>query len=237
MSTPASQSACLAKGGAAKSRAAAEIEHGAETHCPPGGRHHGVDGTTQQLRPAIGELFGECRVVASGILIEQAADIRISHARRGVAGPEPGEMEPRAVKVLRIEVARCFEGGNRAAPIAELVAKRAQSGPGRSECGRERDGLDENIGGAGKLAARGKVERPPVAPVGDEIAGRGKERAGISHCVIPGRAQREPGIHNHRPIDSAKSGRWTLRQPHPGFRNGAEGARHQRNNISDSDAC
>ena len=26
-----------AKGGAAKSRAAAEIEHGAETHCPPGG--------------------------------------------------------------------------------------------------------------------------------------------------------------------------------------------------------
>ena len=47
--------------------------------------------------------------------------------------------------------------------------------------GRKLDRLHENVGGAGKIAARGVVERPFVAPVGDQVAGGDKERAGIGH--------------------------------------------------------
>ena len=34
--------------------------------------------------------------------------------------------------------------------------------------------LRQDIGSAGKIAARGMIERPFVAPVGDQIAGRDK---------------------------------------------------------------
>ena len=73
--------------------------------------------------------------------------------------------------IVRIGVTGFFEGSEGAAAIAEAVADGAK----RKPCGREGrchlDGLDEDIGGAGKIAARGVIERPFVAPVGDEVAG------------------------------------------------------------------
>ena len=68
--------------------------------------------------------------------------------------------------------------------VAEPVADGAEREPGGGEAGRQFDRLRQNIGGAGKIAARGMVERPFVAPVGDQIAGRDEKRAGVGHRVL-----------------------------------------------------
>ena len=102
-------------------------------------------------------------------------------------------MQPRAVVILGIGVARFLERGNRAVAIAEPVADGAEREPGRGEARRQLDRLRQNVGGAGKIALRGVIERPFVAPVGDQVAGGDKERAGIGHrCVIPGARNANP---------------------------------------------
>ena len=106
---------------------------------PPPSRVHGLlDGLAQQRRPAIGEAFGERRVVARGILVEQPAHVGFAHRRRGVAGAEPGELEPRAVIILGVRVAGLLERGNGAGAIAEPVADGAEREPGGGESGRQR---------------------------------------------------------------------------------------------------
>ena len=94
---------------------------------------------------------------------------------------EPRELQPRAVIILGVGVARLREGGHGAGVVAEPVADGAEREPGRGEARHQFDRLRQNIGGGGKIAARGLVERPFVAPVGDEIAGRDEEWAGIGH--------------------------------------------------------
>ena len=121
-------------------------------------------------------------------MVEQPADIGFGHRRCGIAGAEPGKLQPRAVIILRIGVARLLESGDRAVAVAELVADGAEREPGRGEARRKLDGLRQDIGGAGKIAARGMVQRPFVAPVGDQVAGRDKERAGVGHRELASRS-------------------------------------------------
>ena len=83
--------------------------------------------------------------------------------------------------ILGIGIARLLESGNGAVAVAELVADGAEREPGRGEARRQLDGLRQNVGGAGHIALRGMIERPFVAPVGDQVAGGDKERAGIGH--------------------------------------------------------
>ena len=130
------------------------------------------------------QALGERRVVAGGILVEQPADIGFGHRRRGFAGAEPRQLQPRAVIILGIGVARLLERGDGAVAVAELVADGAEREPGGGEAGRQLDGLRQNIGGAGKIALRGMIERPFVAPVGDQVAGGDEERAGIGHRAM-----------------------------------------------------
>ena len=172
------------KRGAAKSRAAAKVEHGAEAHRPLRRLHDGFDRQAQQRRPSILEMLGERSVVARGILVEQPADIRLRHRRRSLAGAEPCELQPGAVVVVGIGVARPLECGDRIAPVAQLVADGAEREPRRGKAGCKLDGLLEDFGGAGEIAARRMVERPFVTPVGDKVARGDKERAGVGHCVL-----------------------------------------------------
>ena len=78
-------------------------------------------------------------------------------------------------------IARLLERGNGAVAVVELVADGAQREPGRGKTRRQLDGLHQNIGGAGQIALGGMIERPFIAPVGDQVAGRDEERAGIGH--------------------------------------------------------
>ncbi len=137
------------KRGAAKSRAAAEIEHGDEAHRPAASIHQGLDGIAQQYRPAIAEAFGQRLVVAAGILVEQPADIGFGHGRRGFAGSEPRQLQPRAVIILGIGIAGMAEGGNSAIAVAKLIADRAKRKPCGSKARRKLHGLHQDIGGAG----------------------------------------------------------------------------------------
>ena len=149
------------------------------------------NGVAEQCRSAIGETLGERGVITSGILIEQPAHIRFAHRRRGIAGPEPGKLQAGAVIVLRIGIAGFFERGDGAGAVAEPVADGAERKPCGREAGRQLHGLRKNVRGAGKIAARGMVERPFVAAVGDQIAGRDEKRAGVGHdSIVPGGAGR-----------------------------------------------
>ena len=176
-----------AKSGAAEPGAATEIEHGTEVKRPSGRLHRLFDGITQDRRPAIGELLGERRVVARRVLVEQPAQVRFAHRRGGVAASEPGELQPGAVIILWIRVTGLFERGDGAGAVIEPVADSAEREPSGGETRREFHGLREDIGGAGKIAARGMIERPLVAPVGDEIAGGDEERPGVGHAVLASR--------------------------------------------------
>src|SRR5208282_2263701 len=98
-----------AKSGASKSGAAAEIERGRKAQWPCRRMHRLFDGVTQDRRPAIGELLGERRVVARGVLVEQPTDVGFAHRRGDVAAPEPGKLEPGAEIIRRVGVAGLFE--------------------------------------------------------------------------------------------------------------------------------
>ena len=149
--------------------------------------HRLFDGVTQDRRPAIGELPGQRRVVARGVLVEQPADVGFAHRRGDVAASEPGKLEPGAEIILGVGVAGLFECRDSAGAVAEPVADGAEREPGGGESRREFHGLREDIGGTGKIAARGMIQRPVVAPVGDEIAGGDEERSGIGHAVLASR--------------------------------------------------
>jgi hypothetical protein len=137
-------------------------------------------------RAAISKVLGERRVVAAGILVEQPADIGVGHRRRGLAGAEPGQLQPRAVVILGIGVAGMPKAAMAPLAVAEPVADGAEREPGRGEARRKLDGLRQDIGGAGKIAARGLIERPFVAPVGDQIAGGDEKWAGVAiACAAP----------------------------------------------------
>ena len=104
------------------------------------------------------------------MLIEQPPHIDRGHRRRGLAGAEPREMQPRAVIILGVGVARLLPRRDRPGPVAEIVANGAEREPGGGEVGRKLDRLRQDIGGAAR-SPRGVIERPLVAAVGDQIAG------------------------------------------------------------------
>ena len=151
--------------------------------------HRAFDGVVEQCRSAIAEALGERRVIASGILIEKPADIRFAHRRGGIAAPQPGQLQAGAVIVLRIGMAGFVERVDRARAIAEAVADGAERKPRGRKAGRLFDGLRKNVRRAGKIAARGMVESPFVAAVGDQIAGRNEKRAGVGHRVLAPRRE------------------------------------------------
>ncbi len=142
------------------------------------------DCLAQQRRPLIGQMLGQRGVVTRRVLVEQPADIGLRHRRRSLASAQACELQPGAVVVVRVQSLGLFESGNRAARVAEPVADGAECEPRRSESGRQLDRLHEDIRGAGKIAAPRVVERPLIAPVGDEIAGRDEKRAGVGHRVL-----------------------------------------------------
>ena len=149
--------------------------------------HHHFHGVAQHRRAAIIQAFGQRRIEASGILVEQPAHITFAHRRRRLAGSEPGELQPRAVIILRVGVAGALERRDRAVAVAKPVADGAEREPGGGEARRQLHRLRQNIRRAGKVAPRGMIERPFVAAVGDEIAGGNEQRAGVGHGrVIPG---------------------------------------------------
>ena len=94
------------------------------------------------------------------MLIEQPPHIDRGHRRRDLAGAEPRELQPRAVIVLGVGVARLLPGRDRAGAVAEIVANGAEREPGGGEGGRELDRLRQDIGGAGEVAAARRDRAP-----------------------------------------------------------------------------
>src|SRR5262249_39158300 len=96
---------------------------------------------------------------------------------------EPRQLEPRAMIVLRIEVACPLPGCDRPLAVAQIVADRTKRKPSRGERGREFDGVHQYRGGAGEIAARNPLERRSVALIGRSIAGWDEQRS-ICHCAV-----------------------------------------------------
>jgi hypothetical protein len=133
----------------------------------------------QHRRSTISEALGQRGVKTRRILIEQPPYVGFAHGRRRLPGSQPRQLQAGAVIVVRVGVAGLFESSDSAGPIAEAVADGAKCEPGGGKGGRDLDGLGENIGGGDKVAARGLVDRPLIAAVGDQIARGNKERAGV----------------------------------------------------------
>ena len=87
--------------------------------------------------------------------------------------------------ILRIVIARRAQGGDGAVAVAEPVADGAEREPGRCEGRRKFHRLRQDVGRARKIALRGVIERPLVAPVGDQIAGGDEQRAGLHLSRLP----------------------------------------------------
>ena len=79
-------------------------------------------------------------------------------------------MQPRAVIVLAVGIARGLECGHRSVPVAGLLADHRKRKPGGGEARRGFHHLFQNFGGRGGIALLEIIERPAVAPVGDQIA-------------------------------------------------------------------
>ena len=129
-------------------------------------------------------MLGERSLITRRILVEQPPDIRLRHRRRSVTRAKPRELQPSAVVVVGIGVARPLERGDRLTPIAQLVANGAEREPRGGKAGRKLNGLLQDFGGAGEIAARCMVECPFVTAVGDKVSRRDKERAGVGHRVL-----------------------------------------------------
>ena len=80
-------------------------------------------------------------------------------------------MQLRAVIVLAVGVARRGERRNRAVAVAEPLADRGEREPGGCKARRGLDHLGKDIGRGLRVAALEIVQRPLVAPVGDQVAG------------------------------------------------------------------
>ena len=153
---------------AAQTRAAAEIEHRAEP------QRHALDGPNrlqQQLGSAIFEPLHQRLIEIRRVLVEQPAHIDAGHRRRRLADAEAGQMQPRAVIILAVGVARRRERRDGAVAVAYRLADRGQREPGGGEARRGLHHLHEDIRGGGRVAALEIIQRPLVAPVGDQIAG------------------------------------------------------------------
>ncbi len=80
-------------------------------------------------------------------------------------------MQPRAVIVLAVGVARRRKRRDGAVAVAHRLADRGQREPGGGEARRGFHHLLQDIGRGGGIAALQIIQRPLVAPVGDQIAG------------------------------------------------------------------
>ena len=121
-------------------------------------------------------MLQQALIEARGMLIEQAADMALHHGGRGLAHPQTRQAQARAVIVLRIGIAGGRKGRHGAFPLALRLADRAEPEPGRRKGRRALQHLLENLGRLGTLAAGEIIQRPLVAPVGDQIAGGDENR-------------------------------------------------------------
>ena len=156
---------------AAEPGAAAEIEHRAELAaavpaCAPS------TASSRSSRPAIVEPLQQRLRRTPARAGRTAPHIVAGHRRRRLADAEPRQMQPRAVIVLAVGVARRRERRDRAVAVAQPArgsspsANQAVAKPGAvsTTCTRI-------SAAAAEIAALEIVQRPLVAPVGDQIAG------------------------------------------------------------------
>jgi len=165
-----------AEGRAGKPGAAAEIEHGAEAGSAARAAARGHDGSKQQLRGAVVEA-GYAVLEAPRMLVECPPGMLGEHRRRDGAGPEPGQMQARPLKIIAIGIGSRREGRDGALPLAVRLPQLRERKPGRRKAGRSRNHLLENLGRPLPVAAHKIIERPSVAPVEQKIAGREEDRA------------------------------------------------------------
>ena len=127
------------------------------------------------------QMFAQRGVIAGGILVEQPAQIGLTHCRRRRAGAEPGKLQPRAMVIVRIGAACRFKCSHRAATIAEPIADGAERKPrgGKSRC--DLDGLRQQIGCSSKVAPPGEFDGRLVTTIADKVAGGYKQWAGVGH--------------------------------------------------------
>jgi len=160
-------------------------------------RCHGI---AKQRRSAIVQVLDQRGVITAGILVEQPPQIGLGHRRYLRAGAEARQLQPRAVIIFRVGVARCTKGGHGGIAIAEPVADGAERKPGGGETGRSFDGLRQNIRCGGKIAARGELDRGLVPAITDEVAGRYKQWASVGHAAL---LERRTGIDDEAQRDSS----------------------------------
>ena len=89
----------------------------------------------KQRRSAIVQVLDQRSVITAGILVEQPPQIGLGHRRYLRAGAEARQLQPRAVIIFRVGVARCTKGGHGGIAIAEPVADGAERKPGSGEAG------------------------------------------------------------------------------------------------------
>jgi len=173
------------EGRAGKPGPATDIEHAGKLRRTAGGSRHRRHRRDQQLRAAIIEMLQHARIESRGVLIEQPPDMGLHHGGRGFAQPEPGQAQASPVEVLRIGSAGGQKGRDGALPIALGFADRPEREPGARKGRSGLQHLLENLRRGGPLPAGEVIQRPLVAPVGDQIAGGEQERNGlhdIAHC-------------------------------------------------------
>ena len=153
---------------AAQAGAAAEIEHRAEPEMLAARRPQRRE---QKLRPAIVEALHQRLVEIRRVLIEQPPHIDAGHRRCRLAGAEPRQMQPRAVIILAVGVARRGKRGDGPVAIAHRLADRGEREPRGGKARRRFHHLRQDVGRRGRVAALKIIQRPLVAPVGDQIAG------------------------------------------------------------------
>ena len=129
------------------------------------------DRLQQQLGTSIIEPLHQRGVEIRRVLVEQPPHIDAGHRRRRLADAETGQMQPRAVIILAVGIARRRKRGDGAIAVAHRLADRGQREPGGGEARRGLQHLREDVGRGGCIAALEIVQRPLIAPVGDQIAG------------------------------------------------------------------
>ena len=124
------------------------------------------------------------RLEACRMLIEKPPHINRRHPRRDLARTEPGELQPRAMIVLRT---RCrAPAPRRRSPLSgrpdcrEWRRARTRRSQRPAPARRFAPGMSA---APVEVAARRMVERPFVAAVGDQVAGRDEQRVPC-HCAI-----------------------------------------------------
>jgi hypothetical protein len=169
------------KGRSNKPSAAAEIEQRLKSHRPSETAQDGIHRVAKDCRAAIMQLLGQGRVVARGVLVEEPAQVGLAHRRSAFAGAKPRELQARAVIIFGVRAARLGKGRDGAWTVAETAAECAKRKPRCREVRRDHDGLRQEVRRGGQIPAHSEIHRRVKAAIGDEIAGRYKERAGLGH--------------------------------------------------------